>query len=103
MKEANESITKGEHQLHPPPWARDLACINRQNGFDLLKIEVGTLLGYRSCMLDFFSKLNSTTVGERAPWRYTELKEDPHKALSILANAMRHTSKDGTMEILLQL
>jgi hypothetical protein len=63
MKEANESITKGERQLHPPPWARDLTCINRQNGFDLLKIEAGTPLGYRSYVLDF-SKPNSTPVGE---------------------------------------
>lgn len=83
MKEANESVTKGEHQLHPLPWARDLACINCWNGFDLLKIEVSTLLGYRSCLLDFFSEPNSTTVGEWAPWRHTELKEDPHKALSL--------------------
>lgn len=63
MKEANESITEGEHQLHPPPWAGDLTCINRRNGFDLLKIEVSILLGYTSCLLDF-SESNSTMLGE---------------------------------------
>lgn len=79
MKEANESITKGEHQLHPPPWAGDLTRINRWNGFDLLKIEVSILFGYRSRLLDF-SESNSTMLGGWAPRRHTEFKEDPHKA-----------------------
>lgn len=72
MKEANESVTKGEHQLHPPPWARDLGFINRRNGFDTLKIEVGHTAWLQKLPARFFR------TQQHYSWRMSTL--ETHRA-----------------------